>query len=161
MQFGLISLLLVQIGFIGASVLLYARMRSKADAENTSRIPWGIQVQGAIGTAEAAKRQVELIEVEHYKTLKSFFENQSLQISQLKSELLEAHKRIDALEIKVQTLQRMDRHDRKKMMEESLGTNLESDPMADAVAKGFAFELPRNGTEPVKKQPMRTFGAIP
>lgn len=110
----IIGLLTVQLCIAGGCAFLYARFRSKADAERTLLAPWGIKVEAAIGTANDAKRAVETIELEHYKSLRSLFESQALQIANLKAENTALLQRIESLEVKVQTLQRMDRKERNK-----------------------------------------------
>lgn len=152
MPYALISLILVQLGFIGASAFLYTRMRSKADADKAAMIPWGIKIEGAIGTADSAKRQVEMIELEHYKNLRALFESQALQIGELKGEIAVLRKELAQADIKIQTLQRMDRKARKEIAEEA------------ASALPGPEEVPMNGMpygDAPHAQSKRRFGAIP
>lgn len=109
-----IALVMVEMAIAGGCALLYSRMRSKADSEKASMIPWGIEVKAAVGTANDAKRAVELLELEHYKSLRSMFEDQALQIANLKADNVKLLQRVESLELKVATLQRMDRAARKK-----------------------------------------------
>lgn len=150
-NFGLMALLLVQVALSGASWFIYSRMRSTADAERAARPEWGIKVEAALGTARDAKQAVDTIELAHYKSLRSMFEDQVLQIGQLKGDIVTLKKEIEQLTTKVQTLQRMDRGFKKKAEEAAPampgpeGPFEGESPLDEAVRNGVAYRLPVPG----------------
>lgn len=125
MQIALVCLVLIQLAIAGGCGLLYARMRSKADAEKASMVPWGIEVKAAVGTAQSAKDMVDKIELEHFKNLRSMFESQVLQIAQLKADIAGLQQQVDSLTTKVLSLQRMDRHAVKREADRALAEEVE------------------------------------
>lgn len=161
---GIIALFGVQIILAGLSALIYSRMRSKADSTVAAMVPWGIEVKAAVGTANAAKSAVDMIELQHYKNLRSLFEDQALQIAQLKADKGELLKKIESLETKVLTLQRLDRKDRareapiaREPWSSPAGEKMEDDAARlDAIL--HAEGIPLNATNGAKPQPNRRPG---
>lgn len=150
MQIALICLVLIQLAIAGGCGLLYARMRSKADAEQASMLPWGIKVEAAVGTAQAASAKVDMIEMEHYKNLRSLFESQVLQIAQLKATAENLQQQVDSLTTKVLSLQRMDRHAKKKEAD-SFPAEDGASPLPGAEMNGVPFPVDAS-SEPTRRR---------
>lgn len=145
----------VEIALVGASALLYSRMRAKADAERAASVPWGIKVEAAVGTAQSAKDTVERLKLEHYDNLRNLFESQVLQIAQLKGEIVTLRKEVEQLTTKVQTLQRGERREAKRAADQAVAEDGAS-PLPGPEVNGVPFP---GGASPEPGR--RRFGHIP
>jgi len=164
MQFGVISLILVQLGFVAATVAMYLRMRAHADVERTNQTSWGMEVKAAVGTANTAAQKVDMIELEHYKNLRSLFESQALQLANCRAEIERLQTKVETLEVKVASLNRMDRRDRAQVAREEARNTPEPKPAEgdgeawDALKQsGVIIPLNHSGQQP-KSAPRPTFG---
>lgn len=144
MVYGVLALLSAQIVLVVLTATAYLRIRSHSDAEKNERISWGIKVEAAVNTADAAKRSVEVIELSHYKALLAKFEAQGLEIAELKKENSSLRAEVIGIRTKLASMGKEERRREREGVFED------------------AFPQPeKNGVVPTPQANRPTFGKIP
>lgn len=167
MIYGIISLLIVQLALVGATAILFLRLRSQADVEKHDHVGWGIKISAAVGTAEAAKRQVELVETEHFKALRTKFEAQELEIAELRKECISLRNEVVTLRTALASKARSERLERQREEAPPPAKNGRADVSDDArilnevIHNGTAYIVPPTAAPVAPQKPSRPFGSIP
>ncbi len=156
MVYGVISLITAQILILCLTCAAYLRMRSHQDTEKHDRISWGIKVDAAVSVADSAKRQVEMIEMSHYKALLSKFEAQNLEIADMHKELLSLRNEVVNLRVRHASETRAEK--RKEIREAGEASN--EAILLEAQQNGHAFPVPAD-VKPTTVNTPRPFGRIP
>ena len=152
---GLLALLLVQLGFIGAVVYLYFRIRTTSDMGIAERTNWAARIELAVTNADSAKRQAETIETEHYRKLRALYENATADLARCQAD-------VKALSVKVLSEERQERRVRSRekpapVDEEEENPEVTSDILEQLKKAGIA--VPLQPQTPAPPQPARRFGA--
>lgn len=82
MILGLISLVILAAAFAFASFVTWTKTRTAADASGREVLGWAAKIELNTQTADAAKRLVETLEIEHYKRLVSRLEEMNSTLSE-------------------------------------------------------------------------------
>lgn len=108
MDLGQIALIVVQIIMLVITFYSQARQASAIDIEKRDRGIFGANVTEALRVAQAALRGVELIEVDHYRTLASKHAKSLEEIEDLKIKILALEESVKSLSNKLASRQRAD-----------------------------------------------------
>lgn len=167
MQYGLLSLILVQLVIAGGCLAIYLRQKSQMDVEKHDRVQWGIKITGAVGTADSAKHAVETIEVTHFKALRALFEAQGLELAECRKEITSLRNEVMQLRTKHASDARQVRREAKEIPQAGT-TAAPADERRDTgettleelIRNGHAMPFPVPGAPPAATR-TRPFGAIP
>lgn len=103
-----IALALAQIVLFVVQAIIYSRQKSALDVEKRDRAVFGPQVTHALEVAQAAKRDVETIELSHYKKLAALFEAQSTELANAKAQIRALEETVTSLSNKLASRERAD-----------------------------------------------------
>jgi len=159
------ALALAQIVLFIVQAIIYSRQKSALDVEKRDRAVFGPQVAHALEVAEAAKRDVETIELSHYKKLAALFEVQSTELANAKAQIRALEETVQSLSNKLASRERADRAAEKRRGKGDASEG-EEDPagepqsLQDLIKQGIA--LPMNQVQhPAKQGGARPFGVRP
>jgi hypothetical protein len=107
--FAVVALLGLQLAIAAASLYAYNRIRGKEDIAGQQREAWSAKLELAVSNADSARRQVETIEVSHYKALSALFQQQSLELSEMRSKLKQMEMELATCRAKLASEERMTR----------------------------------------------------
>lgn len=158
MQYGLISLILVQLGIAAACFYAYLRQRNQSDLDKHDKVSFSARLEAAYGMADSARKGVEMIEVTHYKALFAKYEVAVQEIASLKAGMKAMEESIASLSNKLASRERQDRIAEKKATKPLPDAPADPEPsdVDSLVRNGMAFPLSHNHAEPAA--PPSTFG---
>ncbi len=136
------AMLAVQMGFVGACLYAYTRIRTTGDARGHEIAGWAAKVELAVTNADSAKRMVETIEVDKYNRLRT-------RTDELESELKKCQINLKICETKISSEERMERR-----REKAAGKAGEDDEVLPAAPGGVDVDdLIRQHGIPMSHQP--------
>lgn len=169
--FAVVALLGLQLAIAAASLYAYNRIRGKEDIAGQQREAWSAKLELAVSNADSARRQVETIEVSHYKALSALFQQQSLELSEVRSKLKQMEMELATCRAKLASEERMTRRavakgkasaadeDDDGKVDPPLPPGLPATPtMADLKKLGIA--VPMSPVSQVPAQPAPSFGKV-
>jgi len=163
-QYGIIALVLVQLGIAAACALLYLRGRNANDMDKRDRETYSARVEVAYGMADSAKKAVETIEVTHYKALAAKYEVACQDIVRLEAQVKSLKESVESLSNKLASRERADRalaaKERRATPDGESALPAESgDPDVDALIRANGYPLSFPGQQQsAPAAPLNTFG---
>lgn len=150
------ALLCVQMGFVGACLYAYTRIRSQQDTSGQERMNWGIEVRAAVTQADSAMKRADAIETQHFRSLRALVEGYSAELSDARARIVSLEKELKVCQMKLASEDRISRREEARRANRN-GTDVPTAP--DAAGVDSLADLP--GVIPLRVQHPDPAGAAP